>query len=326
MVAALAAAASMLAGCSSALTVRGDVVRPARVPVRAFPRILVVSDGTPEGETVADAVARHLASGRSRVQRLPPAEVTARRDADRIPRATVVVRTAVELVRRDRPEWARRRELDCGPLGCIESQRPYVRDVPVLTGRLTVTVADGPSGRSLQREAVEEQQSGVDLLGMRLRVLERLSERARELVDQRTERVVVELHPVEHPAVRAALALIREGEWTAGRRRLERFTESEAFAALPVDRRALVLYDLGQSLRFDTSLPPDQRFDRAAQALRAAVRLVPEPRYANALGELRSHRRSRAMVREQQEAMAHNFRLGQPGPEVPEPPAHYEPR
>jgi len=101
--------------------------------------------------------------------------------------------------------------------------------------------------------------------------------------------------------------------------------ESSEFDELPREHRAVVLYDLGQVRRFDRSLPPEQRFERAAEALRAAVRLAPEPRYALALGDLQAHRRSRAMVREQHAAMAHNFRIGSGrGPDVPEPPDHYD--
>jgi hypothetical protein len=322
---ALGIAALVLAGCSGALTVHGEVVQPARMPVRAFPHILVTADDTDEARTVADAVARHLSGGRSRVQRLAPREVRALRAATRLPRASVVVRIGVELARHDRPQWARRRELDCGPLGCLESRRAYVRDTPVVVGHLVVTVVDGPSGRALQREELSEEESGVDVLGMRLRVLERLSERTRELVDQRAEAVAVELHPVDHPEVRAALEAIRGGDWSAGRRRLERLIASDAFSALPRRDRALVLYDLGQCRRFDSSLPAERRFDAAAEALRAAVNLVPEPRFAVALGELRAHRRSRDLVLEQHAAMAHNFRLARgEDADVPEPPSHYE--
>lgn len=308
--------AILLAGCSHALTVRGTVVQPAQVPVRAFPNILVTGDASPEGQHLADVMARHLAGGRSHVQRLDAGEIRVRRVAREIPPATVVVQIAVELLRRGRPEWGRQDELDCGPLGCVESRHPYVRDVPVVVGHLVVTVVDGPSGGTLQREELTEEESGVDLLGMRLRVLERLAKRIRELVDQRAEAVTVELHPVDHPTVRAALEDIRAGAWRDGRIRLERLVESEAFDELSREQQALVLYDLGQCRRFDRSLPPDHRFESAAEALRAAVRLRPEPRFAAALGELSAHRHSRDMVLEQHAAMAHNFRIG--GSESPE--------
>lgn len=298
-----------LGGCSGALSVRGEIVQPARVPVRAFPRILVTADDAPEAARLADAMARHLAVGRSAVRRLAPTEVDAMRSAGRLHRATGLVHVSLTMSRRDRPAWMRRDTLDCGPLGCIESRRPYVEDVPVVRVELVLTVRDARSGRLLQRERVEEEESGMDVLGMRLRVLERVEESALALLDQRPEPVTVELHPVDAPAVRAALAHIAEGSWSEGRARLERFVRSDAFEALPAAQRAVVLYDLGLARRFDATIPAARRFEAAARALRAAIRLVPEPRFASALAELEAHRRSRALVREQQEATAHNFSL-----------------
>ena len=106
---------------------------------------------------------------------------------------------------------------------------------------------------------------------------------------------------------------------------LERFVGSTSFEALRSEERALVLYDLGQICRFDRSLPADERFRRSAGALRRAVRLDPEIRYANALAELEAHRQSRALVHEKDDAMAHNFRIAKDptGASVPDPPATY---
>jgi len=191
----------------------------------------------------------------------------------------------------------------------MDGRRTSVEDVPVLRARVVVTVQDGPSGRALQRVELREEESGTDVLAMRPRVIERIAARTLALVDQRVEQVPVHLYPVDLPPVRRALAALREGRWPDGRRMLAALVESEAFQALSREQRALVLYDLGQACRFDASLPPEQRFRQAGRALRAAVRLVPSPLYAQAIAELEQHRQSRAMVREQQEAMAHNFGL-----------------
>ena len=317
-----------VAGCSSALTVRGEVVQPAQVPVRAFPRILVTSGASPEADDIANQLAAHLSIGRSNVRRLDPRAVSLLRRTREMPRATVVLDVRVTLVRRDRPEWTRRDTLSCGPIGCIENRSPTIQDVPVLVAELALTVIDGSSGRVLQREALSEEDSGADLLGMRLRVLERLGHRALELVDQRAREVPVELHRIEDPRVAAALEAVRAGSWTRGRELLESFRASLDYEALPAEQRALVLYDIGQTLRFDPSMPADRRFDEAASMLRAAIHLVPEPRFAAALGELEAQRHSREMVREQEEAMAHNFALtdGPPSeraPSVPNPPDSY---
>lgn len=334
---AIAVTALALVACSNGMTVRAEVVQPARVPVRAFPRILVTSDSTAEADEIADQLARHLAIGRSNVRRLDPRAVTLLREAREMPRATVVVDVRVGLSRRDRPEWNRPSSMICGPIGCVDDRRPTIQDVPVLVGELALTVIDGGSGRVLQREQLSEEDSGMDLLGMRLRVLERLSQRALELVDQRAAQVPVVLHPIEDPRVRAALDEVRGGSWTRGRELLEAFRASDDFEALPPEQRALVLYDIGQMLRFDRSMPADRRFDEAARMLNAAIRLVPAPRFAAALGELEEQRHSRAMVLEQEDATAHNFALsdappGSPSsersaegapPTVPQPPDAY---
>lgn len=318
----LSLSAVIVAGCGGAVTVQGEVVQPAQVPVRAFPRILVTAPNDPESQDLALAVARHLALGRSTVDQLEPGAIRELREAGRIERTTAVVELRTTLVRRDQPGWSRSDGLDCGPVGCVEATRTTVRDVPVLQGQVYVKVADGPSGRSLQEVAISEEESGGDVLGMRLRVLERLAQRTLAMLDQRIERVPVHLYPVAHAGVQRALDAVREGRWSEGRRRLEELVRSEAFRELPADQRALVLYDLGQTRRFDAGLPADVRFPSAMRALTAAVRLVPHPLYAQAIADLEQHRRSREMVREQQEAMAHNFALSRPT-DTPEPPERY---
>lgn len=301
--------ATLLVGCSGALTVRGEVVRPARVPVRAFPRILVTATDDAESREIADNVAAHLTRGRSDVERVGRERIATLRTGGAIPRGAVVLEVRARLIESDRPGWGNRDELECGPTGCVESRRLELRDVPVLEGLLLVSVTDGPSARPLQRVELREEESGADVFGMRLRVLDRLGQAARALLDQRTEHVNVELLPIDRPEVARALDAVRSGDWRAARRALARFVRSDRFGALPADQRARVLYDLGQTLRFDPTLPAEARFDHAERALERAVRLAPEPRYARALADLESHRRSRAMVIEQAEAMAHNFEL-----------------
>lgn len=315
-----------LAGCSSALTVRAAVVRPAQVPVRVFPLIFVLSDESEEALHLADAVTAHLSDGRSEVRRADPAGFASSRDAGLVPPASVAVRIRAQIIQRDRPTWARRQgDLSCGPGGCVQSRRMRLETLPVMRCEVVITVTDGPSGRELQREELEETDEGQDLLAMRLRLLDRVTARALAMVDRRTERVTVALYPVERPLVHRALASIVEGQWTDGRELLERFVGTEAFEALPPAERAIVLYDLGQARRFDPALPPDERFSTAAEALRAAVILSPRAFYADALSQLESHRQSRALLREQEAAMAHNFRIAESpdAPRVPEPPASY---
>lgn len=315
-------AAVVAAGCAGPLTVQGEVLQPAQVPIRAFPRILVTAPDDAESRDLARAVAQHLALGRSEVDQLDPQVIAAMRDEGRIDRTTGVVELRTVLTRRDQPQWSRGDGLDCGPLGCVDPSRTAVRDVPVLSGRVIVTVSEGASGRTLQRVEIDEEETSTDVLGMRLRVLERLAQRTLALLDQRVELVPVHLYPLAHGEVRRALAAVQAGRWREGRERLEALVRSDAFHGLPTEHRALVLFDLGQARRFDASLDGEERFAGALRALQAAVRLVPHPLYAQAIAQLEQHRRSRAMVREQQEAMAHNFALSQPA-RTPEPPARY---
>lgn len=307
------------------MTVRGEIVQPARVPVRAFPRILVTSAEDPESRDLALAVARHLELGRSAVDRLDREAIDRMRAEGQIGRATAVLELRTTMSQRSQAAWGRDDNLDCGPLGCLESPHRTVRAVPVLSARVLVIVADGPSGRPLQRVQLSEEERGADLLAMRMRVLERLAAQTMALVDQRIERVPVHLYPVDVPEVREAIATLRDGRWHEGRAQLEAFVDSPRFEALPSDQRARVLYDLGQARRFDGTLPAERRFREARSALRAAVRLVPVPLYAQAIAELEEHRQSRAMVRVQREAMAHNFALPtQSDDDSPLPPQRYQ--
>lgn len=296
-------------GCAGGLTARGAVTYPARVPVRAFPHIVLTTRAGEEAEVVAERLAAHLRDGPSTVRRMRVEELEARRAAGAIAPATGVLSIQLRLTRGDRPEWARREELSCGPDGvCLDTRRPVLESTPVVNARLVLRVSDGQSGRELQREVLAEEEVGEDVLGMRLRVVERLVARAERLIDQRTEPVEVRLEEVDAPEVRAALDAIRGGDWTRGRERLEAVVEQPTFARQPAEVRARVLYDLGQARRFDTTIAAERRFALAGEAMRAAVRLRPESRYAAALAALAAHRRSRAMVIEQAEATAHNSR------------------
>lgn len=180
-----------------------------------------------------------------------------------------------------------------------------------MRGGLHLRVMEGATGRVLQDLRLDEEETGLDPLAMRLRVLAQLRQRATELVDQRSTVVLVELYPIDQVEVREALDAAQAGRWGEARRGLEAFVRSNAFRALPSDQQAHVLYDLGQARRFDARERTASRFLRAERALRAAVRLLPRPQFARAIADLEEDRRSRAMVRVQREAMVHNFALAQ---------------
>ena len=315
-------------GCTAVFAVGADVARPATVPLRVFPRIVVVAEATPESDRLGSRLVTHLEAGRSTVERAS-AGLTERQLAEgTLPPGTAVVVVHAILTQRDRSIIARRQTLECGPLGCQSSRRNRIEATTVVTGHAVLTVFDGSSGRNLQRETVTTEEVGRDALGMRLRVFEQLVTLTGELVDQRTEHVTIELLPSESEGVRAALLAIEHGEWPRGRALLEAVAASSAFAMLPPEERALVLYDLGQAHRFDESVPADVRFARASESLRAALLLDPQTRFANALDELGAHRRSRQLLLAQREAESHNFRLAQEdGSEpIPSAPSSYRRR
>ena len=317
----LAAVSLLLTACTAGLTAHGRVLMPAQVPVRAFPHIVVVSGDSREERRLGRTVAEHLSQGRSEVRVLSLSELAARDDTlDR--RATATVLVALRFQERSRPTWARRNSLSCNAFGCFDARRSTIVEVPEVRARLDVTVRVPGRVSPIQTVQLTEEEAGEDVLAIRLRLLAALRQRLLSLFDQRTVDVPVELLTAGQPAVDDALEDIREGRWDEGRAQLERYAASADFQALPRHLQALVLYNLGQARRFDVSRPAEERFDAAADALLRAMRLVPEPRYAQALRELSNHRQSRNLVRAQEDARTHNFALGDGG-EVPEPPADY---
>jgi hypothetical protein len=322
----LAALLAVLAmGCGASMMVRGEVLRPASVPVRTFPRIVVSSAGGEESDAAADRLATHLREGSSDIERVSAERVLELRERGELPLGTAIVSIATQLDERLVPQWAARPGLGCWSPPCTGLRQMYADDIAQLEARLTIVVSDGPSARVLQRMEIDDGESGGDPIGMRLRVLARLTERLLALVDQRTEQVQVELLPIDHPEARAALERIDAGEWSEGRRALEALARGDVGRALDPAQRARLLFDVGQARRFDPSLPIDERLASARRALFRAVRLDPQPIYARALSDLEAHRQSIVLIDQQREATAHNFALVDDARvQVPAPPASYQ--
>jgi hypothetical protein len=316
---------SLAAGCGAGTAVSGRVVWPAAVPVRTFPRIYVASGPRRHEIRFAEEMAAHLRSGgRARVRRVDADDVETMRAGGSIPTPSVVMRLDLDFDEGSRPEWMSRPETVCGPLGCYTTTRTRMVDVPIVLAELRIEVEDGPSGRVLQRTAVEAREEGNDYELMRRRVADELLRRAERMVDQRIDEVQVRLLGADVPEVTTAIEAIDRGEWQRGRALLEQVIEDDAFDRLPAAVRARVLYDLGLARRFDPSTMEDvgAHFRAAESALREAVRLDPDERYARALEELRAHRRQVEILIEQRAAAAHNFSLVErrpdPGGERPE--------
>jgi hypothetical protein len=316
-----------LGGCASTNTVRGEVRYPAEMPVRAYPHIWVASGPLEHERTVRRAIAEHLRhSSRAKVRTVRADDLEPMRRQRRIPRATAVVLLDLKYEEKTRPEWTSHPETVCGPLGCYTSNHTHMYDVPVLEGRLKVTVYDGPTARVLQQKTLQARDEGRRYAAMRRRLARVFADRLRRLVDSRRERVAVELLQVEIPAVQQAIDAIERGQWRQGRRLLEQAVRSPAVRALPDKKRARVYYNLSQARRFDSSTmdDPQRHFRAAEKPLRTALKLHPAPRYAEAIKGLKEHRQHLETLRRQQKAARHNYRLEREASKVPPPPPGYE--
>ncbi len=303
------------------MRVRGEVVHPAEIPVRAFPRIWLVLSTTPQERSLATALAQHL-DGEADVELVELRDLEPLRFAHRIPPATVVVLPRLAFVRGVESRWTSRPQTICGSVGCYRTRRSYQYDVPTLVARATLTVYDGPSATVLQEARSEVSDEGRDYDVMENRAVETLSQRLSQKLDQRVEVVSVELLEVDDPEVERALDAIDDGDWAGGRRALEALKDRGALDRLLPEDHARVLYDLSMARLYDCSTldHPARHFASARAAALEARELDPQPRYRQALFEVEAHRKRFLAVQRQDQAREHNYRVGEG---IPEPPAAY---
>ena len=318
-----------LGACARGPVVSATYEVPATVPLRSFPRVVVTSGHDTLEITMAQELVGHLDAD-IQVQRVDRDRLEQLRRAGQIPSATLVV--MIELRTREGidVQTTSRQETVCGPNGCYRRTRYDEYDVPTLEATTTVTVYEGPTARVLQRATLEAKERGREYDAMRARILEHFLTDLKRLVDSRAERVEVRLLPVDLPGVAEALEQIALGKWREGRLVLERAARSDAAGALERGDRARLFYDLGVARRFDplsAERDSDAHFDAAERALRQAIDLDPRPRYADALAQLREHRRATNEISRQREATERNFALEQqrdPDSSVPAPPPGYD--
>lgn len=343
--AALALAASALvalsvAACGSGLRVSVVVPVPPDLPVRAFPEIIVILEGLPEEIEVAEAIAAHLAAsaGSSRIERLDEARLAMRRAQGALGPASIVLHVEVRMVESLRSSWTTRPETVCGPWGCATQQRTVMIDVPQIDATAVLHVSEARSGQPLQDLPLREHDESGDAIGMRMRALMRLRERAIAAIDPGRVVLAIELAPVDDAAVRAALDAIRGGHPGEARRALERIAARDDFGARRAEDRAKILFDLGQARRLEArtgeglgEVEREARLGESEEAIRGAIRIDPQPIYARALAQIDEERQAAARMRTLEEAASHNFALQRGGssggelpPEsVPEPPPGY---
>lgn len=330
---ALACAAFVTAACGDTLVVSARVVRPAVLPVRAFPQVYVVSADDADSGAVADRLATHLAErpgpagARVSVRRMARDRLNMLREGQLIERVSVVIRVRVTMDEEQRADLSSRPTTVCGPGGCYMSTRPYPTDIPILRAQAYFTVEDGRTGRVLQQTALTTYDEGSDPLSMRGRAVLDLAGRAPTLVDAGVRAVDVAFVELDDDAAQRALAMLERGSFARGATLLAQLVAAPSFARRPRGERAALLFDLGQARRF--SGPEDAtalaRLDSALESMRAALRLEPRALYAEGLRDVERQRRDLALSAEQREAAAHNFALSRapPPPVVPAVPAAY---
>jgi hypothetical protein len=192
-----------------------------------------------------------------------------------------------------------------------------------VTGRVKVTVYDGPTARVLQADVLTQSVAGMDTSQEREQAVNLLAVDLERAVDVLRVRDQYELYRVRMDQVKAALAAIEHGDWEAGRAHLE--TAATQVAGEDKETQAHVWYNLGLARWFapgENGLT-QAAYEEAAQALRQAEQLESAPKHRNALAKLTQARDRFVLLEQQRAAMAHNFDLAQevkttgPAPQTP---------
>jgi len=265
-VGALAALATLGVACAPRVVLRPDVIAPAQIPVRSFPAIWVAGGTSPDEQRLLDAVAQHLASDRAtEVRRVDMAELEPARLAGAIPNATVVLALTPQFEETTRSYTGQQPVQYCGITGCWITYASYVGTTPVLIGKVTATVYDGPSARVLQERTFDAEAAGEDAPNMRTSVVAQLSDELSEAVDMVRTPLRIPLPRVRVRGLDAPRKLMRRGQFAAARPLLEQL--SQGLGGATKREQAAVWFDLGVARWF---APGDGGLD--AQSYAAARR------------------------------------------------------
>lgn len=300
-----------VSACAQHVVVRAPVLYPARVPVRAFPRLLVSGAVLPEGDLV-ERLTQHLrVEGVRAVDKVEVSELEPRRESGSISPLTLVLLVEPTLYSDVREDW------DMVPIqmcdfywGCFTEFRAIHVTTPALVGEVTLTVYEGPTARPLQSERFEVVSFAEDTPAARARVLDELGRELERAVDVLKSTRRVELLPVKDmEEVDRALAAIETGDWEAGRRLLEQ--AARTLGGKSSSTQARVWYNLGVARWYgsQTGELTQGAYEAARRALTLAASL--EPRYQGAVQALEQARERQAILEAQRRATAHNFELAQ---------------
>jgi len=309
-----------LGGCAPPLYVRAPVLYPARLPIRAFPSILLAGNVLPEGD-LAEVLRAHLAkSGQQDVRHVQVADLESMREVGAISPLTLSVVVAVGLYNDVQEDWQLMPVQSCDYVyGCFTQYQNVYTATPQVVGEATVTVYEGPTARTLQTASFDAAVYEQDSPGARKQVIEQLAVQLVRAVDVIKSETKVELEPVdEHPVVRDALALIQRGDWQQGRDLLE-----QAASALGGTRKSLqarVWYDLAIARWYAAG--PDGLtqpvYESAARALKLAIESSGSERYRHTEQRLALARQRQQILEQQRSAARFNYALQPPRPAAPD--------
>ena len=307
----LALMAASALGCSSRVIVSAPVWYPARVPVRAYPSILIAGNTLPEGDLI-ERLRAHLAKdGQHEVKRVEVAVLETLRDAGVISRFTLVLLVVPAIYNEPQSDWRVVPVHMCDYYyGCFTDYQSVYTEIPQLLGQVTLTVYEGPTARTLQTTTVEAAVYEPDGPAARKHVIERLGLQLERAVDVLQSVAKVELEPVdEHPIVRDAILNIRQGKWDEGRNLLEQ--AAAELGGLRHSVQARIWYDLGIA-RWYAPGPAgltQSAFEAASRALTEAIRLDGSSRYQGSYERLKRARQRQQVLEEQRRVAIDNYRL-----------------
>ncbi len=124
-------------------------------------------------------------------------------------------------------------------------------------------------------------------------------------ISERSEGRRVVLFPVAHAGVPEALALIEDGDWSAGRAALASVVEDVEAEPLAAPEHARILYNFGQALRFDEDLGIE-RFSQADDAFALALALEQNELFETARRRSTQHREY-AITRHRRQELAMEY-------------------
>ena len=304
-------AASCAAACTrSAVAVQAPVLYPARVPVRAFPSILIAGESR-AGVDFAERLRAHLAKDGTRdVRRIALAELEPLREAGSISPLTVVVTIEPSLSADARTSWDYVPVDYCTLLGCYSDFQPIAVSERQVTGELVLTVYEGPTARVLQTEQFRVQTASAKSREVQKRVAEQLAWELERAVDVLQTARTFALEAVdEPPAAREGIAAIREGDWARGRALLEQAARALGGESRRVQARVWYDLEIARWLAPGAAGLTRAAYEDARRALELAIACDGSGRYLQALERLGQARARQAVLEQQRRATQHNFAL-----------------